>query len=271
MRAGFEGSYAGDDAQLNDDAQLECKICWWVYDHAEGDETRQIPPGTPFSALPADWVCPNCDGDKAQFMLLDAGTPAPATPPRFETLPKATETAFREIYNAKLRDTPLVNKSLSVEAVGFRVWDGNLVGVLVAPWFMNLILFSPDPDAWADVKIGTKREIVFPSGAYEFAHANRERIGPYLACSLFSPMGEFGSHLQAVETARAVMAMLFDEKAAEADETDRSAEIRARREAELAEADESAAEAVAETPRAEPPAALSRRAVIAPSSDAASA
>lgn len=84
MRAGFEGSYAGDDTQLNDDAQLECKICWWVYDPAEGDETRQIPPGTPFSALPADWVCPNCDGDKAQFMLLDPGTPTPAPPARFE-------------------------------------------------------------------------------------------------------------------------------------------------------------------------------------------
>lgn len=161
-----------------------------------------------------------------------------------------------------------MNKSLAVEAVGFRVWNGNLVGVLVAPWFMNLILFSPDPDAWADVKIGTKQELSFPSGAYEFAHANRDPIGPYLACSLFSPMGEFGSQLQAVETARAVLAMLFDEKAADAepDDSNRSSEIRARREAELA----AEAEVVEDAPLAEPPAAVSRRAVIAPSSGAAS-
>ncbi|MCU7925204.1 MAG: [NiFe]-hydrogenase assembly chaperone HybE [Candidatus Thiodiazotropha sp. (ex Dulcina madagascariensis)] len=49
----FAGSYGGDDNKLRDESRLECKICWYVYDPAEGDDYWQIPPGTPFSQLPA--------------------------------------------------------------------------------------------------------------------------------------------------------------------------------------------------------------------------
>lgn len=67
----FEGSYLGDGSRLADDARLECKICWWVYDPAEGDALWQIPPGTPFSRLPGHWCCPICDGAAEQFMVID--------------------------------------------------------------------------------------------------------------------------------------------------------------------------------------------------------
>ena len=50
----------------------------------------------------------------------------------------------------------------------------------------------------------------FPSGDYEFLHNRRDLTGGYKACSLFSPMGEFASQMQAVDVARAVMAALFD-------------------------------------------------------------
>lgn len=71
MSTRFEGSYLGDAARLADDAVLECKICWHRYDPAVGDEVWQIPPGTPFAALPAHWRCPQCDGDREQFMVVD--------------------------------------------------------------------------------------------------------------------------------------------------------------------------------------------------------
>ncbi len=69
---GFEGSYLGDDSRIEGDARLECKICWYVYDPDQGDDYWQIPPGTPFSALPDHWRCPECDGEKNQFMVLEA-------------------------------------------------------------------------------------------------------------------------------------------------------------------------------------------------------
>jgi rubredoxin len=51
-------------------ARLECKVCWHVYDPAFGDPVWQIAPGTPFSALPEHWNCPNCSTPKDGFLLL---------------------------------------------------------------------------------------------------------------------------------------------------------------------------------------------------------
>lgn len=59
---------------LPDNVRMECKICWWVYDPALGDEVWQIPPGTPFRLLPDHWKCPCCDAEKSGFMLLTAAS-----------------------------------------------------------------------------------------------------------------------------------------------------------------------------------------------------
>jgi rubredoxin len=69
MRA-FEGSFGGDRGRLLPGARLECKICWWVYDPAEGDAQWQIPAGTAFADLPAHWSCPRCEGRADQFMVI---------------------------------------------------------------------------------------------------------------------------------------------------------------------------------------------------------
>lgn len=66
----FEGSFLGDDSRIDDAATLECGICWSVYDPQLGDAVRHVPPGTPFTALPADWHCPNCDAPREKFMVL---------------------------------------------------------------------------------------------------------------------------------------------------------------------------------------------------------
>lgn len=66
----FEGSYLGNDGKIGAATQLECGICWWVYDPAAGDPMAHVSPGTPFSALPAQWRCPNCDAPKHKFMVL---------------------------------------------------------------------------------------------------------------------------------------------------------------------------------------------------------
>jgi rubredoxin len=65
------GSYGGDPARIGTATRLECKICWYVYDPATGDEYWQIPPGTPFSQLPEHWTCPECGGRKDGFMVIE--------------------------------------------------------------------------------------------------------------------------------------------------------------------------------------------------------
>lgn len=234
--SGFEGSYLGAGDRISAEAVMECKICWTPYDPAQGDDYRQVLPGTAFSALPEDWSCPCCGAPKAQFMVLeDPGAAASAEEAAIAARVANLVADFNDIWHAKMRDVPLVNGALHVEAVGFRLHEGRPLGVLLSPWFMNLVLLPAPGEDWSALVPGAKEEIAFPSGRYEFIYNTRLMTGGYKACSLFSPMTDFPSQLQAVEVARAVMAALFDET--NRAETDRAAEIRATREAELAAAE----------------------------------
>ncbi len=48
----------------------ECP-CGYIYDPAEGDIDNGVEPGTPFSELPDDWVCPKCGAEKDAFYPAD--------------------------------------------------------------------------------------------------------------------------------------------------------------------------------------------------------
>ena len=274
----FEGSYLGDRARLAPTARLECKVCWHVYDPAEGCETWQIPAGTPFTALPDHWRCPVCDGARDQFMVLDGGAPElsalapppaalPATDPflarQLAEAPARFEAAFREIHAGKMKGVPFVNESLGVKAVGFGIHEDRVIGVLVTPWFMNIVLLPAEGEDWSALRTGERELIDFPSGTYEFLAANRPEPGPYKACSLFSPMFDFSSMLQAVETAQAVLPGLLDP--ANREDGTRTGEIRRRAEAEAAARAAAEAEAAApedQTARPGTAGPLSRRALL---------
>lgn len=48
-----------------------CDLCGYVYDPADGDPESGIAPGTPFEAIPEDWVCPVCGASKSDFSKMD--------------------------------------------------------------------------------------------------------------------------------------------------------------------------------------------------------
>lgn len=56
---------------VKDHTRLECRICWYVYDPAEGDQVEQIEAGTPFLQLPDHWRCPQCDAEQNGFLPID--------------------------------------------------------------------------------------------------------------------------------------------------------------------------------------------------------
>ncbi|MDH6119832.1 rubredoxin [Kitasatospora sp. GAS204B] len=41
-------------------SRYRCPCCEYVYDEAVGAPREGYPPGTAWSALPSDWVCPDC-------------------------------------------------------------------------------------------------------------------------------------------------------------------------------------------------------------------
>jgi len=44
-----------------------CQVCGYVYDPALGDPDSGVAPGTAFSDVPDDWVCPVCGAAKDSF------------------------------------------------------------------------------------------------------------------------------------------------------------------------------------------------------------
>ena len=118
---------------------------------------------------------------------------------------------------------------LSVEAIGFDVHDdvpgdlasdkaeGNTaensveaaatrhgaLGILLTPWFMNLVWLPQDAGVALANEVRT-----LGKEKLSFMVANEAGIGPYQMCSLFSPVFEFASQEAARETAQEVLRLL---------------------------------------------------------------
>ena len=133
--------------------------------------------------------------------LLHADRPSPAATLR---------QVFDRILDRQMRDMPMLNRALRVEAVGFRPWRDHWLGILVTPWFMNLVLMPRVTAKWQPIGERESRHYVFPAGVFEFIGARDAALGDYQACSLFSPMFEFTDQREARETAVAALEALFD-------------------------------------------------------------
>jgi [NiFe] hydrogenase assembly HybE family chaperone len=97
---------------------------------------------------------------------------------------------YEAIYRERMRDLPIVNPVLAVEAVGFEQWEDQDLGVLITPWFMNLVLL-PDSRRLADLPQGERVECRFPSGPCELTVYQDEELGSYLAAVLFRTVADF--------------------------------------------------------------------------------
>ena len=69
-------TYVEEKAEAKSEAKpgvvkYKCKVCGYVYDPERGDPDGGIKPGTPFEALPDDWVCPVCGAARSEFEEVD--------------------------------------------------------------------------------------------------------------------------------------------------------------------------------------------------------
>lgn len=151
--------------------------------------------------------------------------PGSATDPRLPRRVAGLQRAYDHIWRTRMQGLPLLNPALWVEAVDFELFDDGkaALGVLVTPWFMNLIhlpLAAPaaaaqgSPDDWP---LGVARPLTVGGETFEFIGAGDPGVGPFAMCSLFSPMFEFASHAAARATAQAVLVSLRGEAEALAD------------------------------------------------------
>jgi len=122
----------------------------------------------------------------------------------------ALQRTFEIVWRERMHRLPMLNPALAVEAVGFRAWRDHWLGILVTPWFMNLVLMPRVDAAWQAIGERESRHHVFPAGVFEFIGAREPTLGDYQACSLFSPMFEFADQGEARAIALASLDALFD-------------------------------------------------------------
>lgn len=122
---------------------------------------------------------------------------------------------FQAIQSERMEGVPILNPRLKVEAVDFGEWRGHWLGVLITPWFMNLMLLPGRDGAFDHLPEGGAVGFDLPAGTVEFLVGREDQLGVYLSRSLFSPMSEFGDQETARLVARETMKGLMAAPAAE--------------------------------------------------------
>ena len=121
---------------------------------------------------------------------------------------RALVASFERIARDSMSGLPFYNDVLSVEAVGFERFGDGWLGVLITPWFMNLVFVSERAVAYAEAANGKKRTVEMPGGALTFLCGGTEEVGMFDAYSIASPMTIYKSQAQARAAARQALVRL---------------------------------------------------------------
>ncbi|MDP3500063.1 MAG: [NiFe]-hydrogenase assembly chaperone HybE [Myxococcales bacterium] len=140
----------------------------------------------------------------AYFAGLVASERVVATP--VDALAARLRAAY-EAVAVQMEGLPIVNPRLGIEVLAFQEWNGGHAGLVITPWFLNVI-FVP-PVGTPEFAPGTRVPREFPAGRLEFVTSHLDGVGPMESCSLFSPMNEFRDMPHALEVARDAAQALF--------------------------------------------------------------
>jgi [NiFe] hydrogenase assembly HybE family chaperone len=116
---------------------------------------------------------------------------------------------FAAIAAGPMAGLPLCNPALEVATIGFRPWQGEWLGALLTPWSLSLMLLPGTGGRFRPLAVDERQSWAFPSGEYEFLGNREPALGPYQMCSLYSPVFEFASQIDAEAVALAALDALF--------------------------------------------------------------
>jgi len=120
------------------------------------------------------------------------------------------EAHFRAVHQNAMADVPICNPALDVACIGFQPWREQIFGIVLTPWFMNVLL-APLPGASPILAApGATQSVALPCGRVDFLVGELDGFGRLLMGSLFSPMQDFVDQEAAVATAQAALASLLD-------------------------------------------------------------
>lgn len=124
-------------------------------------------------------------------------------------LAERLEAHFVEVRARAMKDVPICNDNLAVACTGFRPWREWAVGIVVTPWFMNIVAAPLSGAPSVSAAPGATQSLALPAGEVAFLAADLEGFDRLLMCSLFSPMQDFVDHEAALATAQAALDLLL--------------------------------------------------------------
>jgi hypothetical protein len=88
------------------------------------------------------------------------------------------EAVFAGIATTRMAGVPVLNPALGVAMRGWQAVEPFELGVLVTPWFMNL-LAVPQAGGPTAARVGEKAHLALPSGAYEAIWSHEAALGGF--------------------------------------------------------------------------------------------
>jgi len=141
--------------------------------------------------------------------------PALAPPPIRPATPRAEhpaawlESHYRRVLAERMQDLPFLHRDLGVEAIGFTRHEGDWLGVVVTPWFLNLFLIFGGGRLWEDISAGQRRLVGLPCGTLQFIADDDPDLGPYQYCPLIAPVTDLPDMAAARQAAQDALAAVF--------------------------------------------------------------
>jgi len=198
------GSIGHADAKINGEIRLQSHTDQVVLGPSLGHEDRSISSAkrTPHAPVAGNAHLPRVDNPQNGAVLMSETA--------LQRITRSLHTTYDRIYRERMSDMPIINPAVQVRTIGFQLWQGHIIGILITPWCMNLMCLPGEHEDWSGYRDLTKVSREFPAGTYEFINSSDATIGKYQMCSLFSPMYEFVSDDMAVETAQIILRELMN-------------------------------------------------------------
>jgi len=142
--------------------------------------------------------------------------PLLAPPPDCPTVPRSDDPSeflaahYEHVWQTRRGDLPCINPALAVETIGFSRQQGDWLGVVVTPWFINLFLFSGGGKLWGDIPAGQRRYVNLPCGTLQFIADDDPDFGPYQYCPLIAPVSSVPDMATARQAALDAMAAVIE-------------------------------------------------------------
>lgn len=115
---------------------------------------------------------------------------------------------FTHIGETAMHDLPIYNHALEVDAIGFESTEAGWLGVLITPWFINVILL-PHQKQDAVLPLGERVTHELASGEHMFTVGEDDELGRYDFITLASPTLRFKSHQAARDAAQKALSKLL--------------------------------------------------------------